>query len=91
MVIVYNLSATIGMFCIYMFGLQVHLLSQSVTWHEFNSKTHVSKSQQILTAWSNFTTNFGHGLFHFVIPVVSGLLPYSKSKCSRVKSDLRIY
>lgn len=53
MVIVYNLSATIGMFCMYMFGLQVHLLSQSVTWHEFNSKTHVSKNQQILTTWSN--------------------------------------
>ncbi|XP_059350345.1 uncharacterized protein LOC132087806 [Daphnia carinata] len=91
LVIVYNLSATIGMFCMYMFGLQVHLLSQSVTWHEFNSKTHVSKNQQILTTWSNFTTNFGHGLLHFIVPVMSGFLPSSKGKFPRTKSDERVY
>lgn len=92
MVILYNLSATIGMFCIFMFGLQVHLLCQSVTWHEFNSKTHISKSQQILTAWSNFRANIGpYGLLNFIFPIISGYLSRRSNKYHRVKFDERIY
>lgn len=92
LVVVYNLSATIGMFCIYMFVIQVNLLCRSVTWHEFNSKTYLSKSQQLPTAWSNFKTNFGpDNLLNFIFPVMPKIPYFNKSKYPRVKYDERIY
>ena len=82
------------MFCIYMFSLQAYLLSQSVTWHEFNTKTYVSKSQQIFAAWFNFKSSFGqYGLLNFLFPVIPGFLLNNNNsrKYHRVKSDERIY
>lgn len=70
MVVVYNLSTVVGFFSVIMFLLQVHLLSRSLTWHEFNTKPHPTKGCQ-LSVWHNFQTNFArYGLIRFIIPII---------------------
>lgn len=70
LVIVYNLSTVVGVFCTYMFILQVLLLSRSLTWHEFNTKARPIKGCQP-AMWHNFKSNFARfKLISFVIPVI---------------------
>lgn len=67
MVVVYNLSTVTGIFCVTMFLLQVHLLSRSLTWHEFNTNSRPAKG----CTWRNFKANFSRfGLIRFIVPVI---------------------
>lgn len=66
LLLIFNVSLTIGVFSFLMFTLQIYLISLNITWYEFSNKSHCPRRQ---FAWKNIVNGFGrHGLLAFIIP-----------------------
>ena len=71
LVLMFNSSMTLGLFCSTMFGLQVYLLATNQTWYQFSTGTRSTNSGSTSSSslWKQFKVNFGkHGLLNFLIP-----------------------
>ena len=69
MILFFNASITVAMFCTFMTSLQVYLLSLNLTWHEFSNKLD-SRTIDWRLAWKNFKYGFGkYGILSLIFPV----------------------
>ena len=79
LLLIFNVSLTIGVFSFLMFILQIYLISLNITWYEFTNKSDWSHRQ---FAWKNIVSGFGrYGLLAFIVPLPKNYL--APSSCPR--------
>jgi len=87
LVLMFNSSMTLGLFCSTMCGLQVYLLATNQTWYQFSTRSGSTNSGSTSSSslWKQFRANFGkHGLLNFLIP-----LPNRSLDQSSISSTMR--